>query len=241
MYEERFYRSWSASKDLVSFRAVVKETDLFISADRDFTAFACGAIKRARQDIEEYIKTYPDFKDSLTPISYDKKAPAIVRQMLYASILAGVGPMAAVAGAIAEAVGGCLLNETKQVIVENGGDIYICSKTSRTVGIFAGESVLSNKMGIELSAGDTPCGICTSSATVGPSLSFGKADAAVIYSRDCALADAAATAVGNTVKSKYDINKGLNVAKDIKGVEGALIIIGDAFGAWGKIKIVDIT
>ena len=108
--------------------------------------------------------------------------------MLSASSRTGVGPMAAVAGAIAEAVGRQLCSKTEQIIVENGGDIYILSKTARKIGIYAGDSVLSNKIGIEIAAEDTPCGVCTSSATVGPSLSFGKADAAVVYSRNCTLA-----------------------------------------------------
>lgn len=241
MYNNRFYRSWSKSDDLISFRVTVGETDLFISAEGDLTELATDAIRKTRKDIEDYIKLKPDFKESLRPLAYDENAPEVVKQMINASSKANVGPMAAVAGAVAEAVGEQLLNKTKEVIVENGGDIYISSKRPRKIGVYAGTSPLSNKIGIELLASDTPCGVCTSSATVGPSLSFGKADAAVIYSRNCALADAAATAVCNAVKSKDDINEGLKLAKDIEGVEGALIIIKDAFGAWGKIKIVDIT
>jgi len=240
-YEHRFYRLWSKSGDLVSFEVTIKETGLFVSAQADLSKQTEDAISQTRQDIEGYIRLHPKFKTTLTPLPDDKNAPQIVRQMLKASLKSGVGPMAAVAGAIAEEVGNRLLKETSQVIVENGGDIFISSKTTRRIGIFAGESPLSNKLAVEISAKDTPCGICTSSATVGPSLSFGKADAALIYSRNCALADAAATAVGNIVKSKDDIKKGLKLAEKIKGVEGALIIIKDTFGAWGSIKIVDIT
>ncbi len=241
MYEKRFYRLWSKSKNLISFEVRVKETDLFISADRDLTKEAKEAVGKSREYIEGYIKLHPNFKTSLTPLPHDKNAPEIIRQMLKAAYKAGVGPMAAVAGAIAGEVAKQLLSRTREILVENGGDIYILAKSARKIGIFAGDSPLSNKLAIEISAKDTPCGICTSSATVGESLSFGKADAAVIYSRDCALADAAATAVCNIVKSKGDIKKGINLAKGIKGVEGALIIIKDAFGAWGRIKLVDIT
>ncbi|MFH0732313.1 MAG: UPF0280 family protein [Candidatus Omnitrophota bacterium] len=238
---ERFYRSWSKSSGLVSFKAAVAETDLFISAGRDLTLEAIKAIKEARLDIEEYIRAHPYFKETLEPVPLDKAAPQIVKQMIDAGLKALVGPMAAVAGAVAEAVGRKLLGMTKEIIVENGGDIYINSKSARKIGIYAGPSPLSNKVGIEIKSEDTPCGVCTSSATVGPSLSFGRTDATVIYSRNCALADAAATAVGNIVQTKDEINDGLNLAKGIKGVEGALIIIKDAMGAWGKIKIVDIT
>ena len=241
MYTNRFYRSWSKPDNLISFRVTAGETDLFISAESDLTELATDAIRITRADIEEYIKSNPDFKESLEPLPHNEEAPEIVKQIIDASSKANVGPMAAVAGAVAEAVGRQLLSKTEQIIVENGGDIYINSKCPRKIGIYAGNSSLSNKIGIELLAEDTPCGICTSSATVGPSLSFGKADAAVIYSRNCALADAAATAVCNIVKSKDDINEGLKLVKDIEGIEGALIIIKDAFGAWGKIKIIDIS
>lgn len=240
MYNNRFYRFYSKSDDLVSFQVTVAETDLFISADKDLSRQAEAAIKSSRAGIEDYIKLHPDFKKSLIPLKYDKEAPKIVKAMMQAAERAGVGPMAAVAGAIAEAVGKKLLKESAQVIVENGGDIFISSKSARKIGIFAGESPLSEKIRIQLEALDTPCGVCTSSATVGPSLSFGKADAALIYSKNCALADAAATAVCNAVKSKEDIKKGLKLAENIKGVEGAVIIIGDALGAWGEIKIIDI-
>jgi len=241
MYNNKFYRSWSKPDDLISFRVTAGETDLFISADKDLTKQAGDAIRKARADIEEYIKSTTDFKESLEPLPHNEKAPEIVKQMMEVSSKTGIGPMAAVAGAIAEVVGKQLLSETEEIIVENGGDIFISSKCRRKIGIYAGNSPLSNKIGIELLAEDTPCGICTSSATVGPSLSFGKADATVMYSRNCALADAAATAVCNMVKSKDDINEGLKLARDIEGIEGAMIIIKDAFGAWGKIKIIDIT
>jgi len=240
LYNNRFYRSWSKSSDLISFRVIVEETDLFISADNDLTNQALVAIKNIRANIENYIKSHPDFKTNLVSLPYDKNASFVVKEMLRASSPANVGPMAAVAGAIAEAVGKQLLGKTEQIIVENGGDIFISSKIPRRIGIFAGDSTLSNKIGIEMKPSDTPCGVCTSSASVGPSLSFGSTDATLIYSRSCALADAAATAVGNIVKSKDDINKGLKLAKSIKGVEGALIIVKDALGAWGNIKIIDI-
>ena len=238
---DRFYRSWSKSDELISFRVVIEETDLFISADKDLSKEATSAIREVRADIEEYIKLHSDFKHALEPVAYDEEAPEIVKEMLNASLKSGVGPMAAVAGAVAGAVGKQLCDKTQDIIIENGGDIYMVSKVSRKIGIYAGDSVLSNKIGIEMLPENTPCGICTSSATVGPSLSFGRADAAVIYSKDCALADAVATAVCNIVKTKDDINIALKTAKAIEGVEGALIVIREAFGAWGKIKIVDIT
>jgi len=240
MHENRFYRIWSGTEGLTSFKVKVFQTDLFASADKNLTAETNIIIKSLRSDIEKYIKTRPEFESSLTPLEYDKNAPLIIRDMFKAGKAAGVGPMAAVAGAIAEHTGRGLSVYTEEIIVENGGDIYIKSKHPKKVCIYAGTSPLSGKVGIEISAADTPCGICTSSATVGPSISFGGADAAVVYSRSCALADAAATAVCNRVKSKEGIKPAIEMTKKIQGVEGVLIIIKDAMGAWGKIKIIDI-
>ena len=146
--------------------------------------------------------------------------------------------MASVAGVIAEFVGRDLLKYSDEVIVENGGDIFIKSKKKRILGIYAGNSPISNKLAIEIEGEKTPLGICTSSATVGPSLSFGKTDATVIVSKSAALADACATAIGNRVKEPGDIKSALEFAKKIKGVQGILIIFRDKLGAWGDIKIV---
>ena len=144
-----------------------------------------------------------------------------------------MGPMAAVAGAISEFVGKGLLNFSSEVIVENGGDIFMQSQSDRIAGIYAGDSPLSQKIGLKIPAEDTPMGICTSSGKIGHSLSFGKADAVVILSKDTALADAAATAVGNIVISAGDIQKGINFAKMIEGVLGVVVIVEDKLGAWG--------
>jgi hypothetical protein len=130
-----------------------------------------------------------------------------------------------------------LLQLSREVIVENGGDIYLASSKERTIGIYAGDSPLSLKIGIAISPGETPLGVCTSSGTVGPSLSFGNANAVCILSKSAALADAAATAVGNVVKGKQDISLGLGRAREIEGVLGTLIVVEEKMGVWGKIKL----
>jgi ApbE superfamily uncharacterized protein (UPF0280 family) len=145
--------------------------------------------------------------------------------------------MAAVAGAIARAVGEGLMAYSPEVIVENGGDIYLKSLQTRTVSIYAGKSPLSQRIGIRIAADDTPLAICTSSGTVGHSLSFGKADAAVAVSRSAALADAAATAIGNRVNSADDIDPALEFSSGIEGLTGAIIIIGDRIGIRGDLEI----
>ncbi len=156
--------------------------------------------------------------------------------MVQAANLCGVGPMAAVAGAIAEFVGRELLNYSSEVIVENGGDIFIKSNKERMVSIFAGESPLSQKIILKIEVQKNFIGICTSSGTVGPSLSFGEADAVTVISDSVLLADAAATALGNIIKSEEDIRKGLIYAQKIKGIKGVVIIKEDKMGLWGEIN-----
>jgi ApbE superfamily uncharacterized protein (UPF0280 family) len=150
--------------------------------------------------------------------------------------------MAAVAGAIAGRVGRDLLDrgKTGEIIVENGGDIFVATRTEARIGIFAGASPLSGKVGIVVPAGQMPVGVCTSSGTVGHSLSFGKADAVTVVAGCTALADAVATAVGNVVKEKRDIDSGLSLARDIEGISGVVIIIGDKIGAWGDIELISL-
>ena len=149
----------------------------------------------------------------------------------------GIGPMASVAGAIAEFVGSELLAFSKEIIVENGGDIYLRSLKKRLIGIYAGKSPLTGKIGLEINKEDTPLGICTSSGTVGHSLSHGRADAVIALSKSAALADAAATAIGNLIKQPGDIPDGIEFAKGIDGLLGVVIIEDDKIGLWGKVKI----
>jgi hypothetical protein len=145
--------------------------------------------------------------------------------------------MAAVAGAIAEFVGKELLEASPEVIVENGGDIFLQSQKDRTIGIYAGQSPLTGRAGLDIKGKDTPLGVCTSSGTVGPSLSLGKADAVIALSKSTALADAAATAIGNIIKNADDIPRGIERAISIKGLSGVIIIKDDKIGFWGKVEI----
>jgi len=231
------YRSRVSSTDLISFRVTVKETDLYLAALKNLHSKTLRLVQKYRAQLEEYIVRHPDFRTSLGPLPPTEDSPAIVRAMADAGPRTGVGAMAAVAGAIAEFVGKELLPFTNELIIENGGDIFISSASTRIIGIYAGESPLSGLLGIETNPGETPLGVCTSSGTVGHSLSLGKADAVVIISPSAALADAAATAVGNVVKTIDDIPTGLEQARKIDGVTGVLIIKDDKMGTWGKVKL----
>jgi ApbE superfamily uncharacterized protein (UPF0280 family) len=182
MYQPRTYRHWVKDKDLVAFTVTVNETDLYIRARSDLKRQAHKLVLKYRQMLEKYIERHPQFLTSLEPLAVTDDAPQIVAVMAEAAQKAGVGPMAAVAGAIAEAVGSELAAISPEVIVENGGDIYIKSSGKRLIGIYAGKSPLTGRVGLEIEGKDTPLGVCTSSGTVGHSLSLGKADAVIALS-----------------------------------------------------------
>jgi len=237
MYELRTYRDWVNDKELVSFSVVVKETDLHIRARRDLTAEALAATQRYRADLESYIKSHPIFLTTLRPFEVEQDAPPIVKEMADATREAGVGPMAAVAGAIAERVGKELLPYSDEVIVENGGDIFLKTLKERFIGVYAGESKFTRKIAFSIRPEETPLGVCTSSGTVGHSLSFGYADAVIVFSPSTSLADAAATAIGNRVRIAEDIPEALEFAQGLKGLRGVAIIKGDNMGVWGQIKL----
>jgi uncharacterized protein len=188
--------------------------------------------------IENYIKRYPEFARTLEPWRVSSFEPVIIGDMAVAGEKAGVGPMAAVAGAIAEHVGIDLLQYSREVVVENGGDIFLKSDVPVIVGIFAGKSRLSLRMGLRIESAGKPISICTSSGTVGHSLSLGKADAVCVVSESCCLADAAATSIGNRVKSKAHIQQAVDFGKLIEGVKGIVVIIEDEVGIWGDLKVV---
>lgn len=235
---ERTYRHNILKNDLISYQLTVRETDLFISSDVELKQAALQSVHDHRAHLEAYIAGHPEFLSALIPLKADDLAPDIVRDMLKVAQLAGVGPMAAVAGAMAQHVCLDLLSLTPNVIVENGGDIFLKCNREVKIGIFAGESPLSLKLALRIRPEDMPIGVCTSSATVGPSLSFGRADAACVKSKSASLADAAATAIANRVKKKQDIKKALQFGSQIQGVLGILIILGDEFGAWGDLELI---
>jgi hypothetical protein len=238
MREPRFYRHWIKGDDLVSFELAVKQTDLYIRSRRNLKDKALDSVLKHRASLESYIARHPVFLTTLQPYQAEAGAPAIVQEMARVSQLTGVGPMAAVAGAIAEATGRDLLAFTPEIMVENGGDIFVKISKRRVVGIYAGQSSLSQRIALEIMPRETPLGICTSSGTVGHSLSLGSADAVVVLSPSTALADAAATTLCNMVKAADDIPQAIERARSIEGLQGLVVIADDKMGVWGKVRIV---
>ena len=235
-----------------SFTAAYKESDLWIgvhpaSRSSRMEDFAAGIARSLRLELEAYIARRPEFLASLVPIAPDESAPPLARAMIAASGWAGVGPMAAVAGAVAEAVGLSLEAEfgCREIIVENGGDLRLRFEAPLELSVFAGVSPLSERVGVTIPAELSPLGVCTSSGTVGPSLSLGRADAVMVACADAAAADAWATRIGNAVSSSADIEAALKLAKEGPASAGAgrgeiasvLIVVGDKMGMVGKLPL----
>lgn len=166
------YRNLISRKDLVSFRVIVKETDLLVQAESDLSELATDLVMQHRRVIESYIERYPEFGKTLTPWDKQEPTPLIITEMAAAGKAARVGPMAAVAGAIAEQVGVELLSHSREVIVENGGDIFLKIEKPGIVAIYAGDSPLSLKVGLKLYPDGSPLGICTSSGNGWPFIEF---------------------------------------------------------------------
>jgi len=241
MFENRTYRKQHQKKGLVSFDITVKETNLNIQAQTDLTDKAIQSVLTCRNSIETYIRLFPEFATALNPLKDPGLAPKIIRDMIWAAKAANVGPMAAVAGAVAEYTGTSLLKYTREILVENGGDIFIKLDSETIFSIYAENTPFSMTSGILIKKRDKPYGICTSSGTLGHSKSFGKADAVTVLSESCPLADAVATALCNMVKKVSDIKSTIDFGKTIPGIQGIVIIKGEHIGLWGDLKLVNIS
>jgi len=238
-FQERFYRKWSSSIKLNKINVVERESDLLVLSDFVIEKkIISKSILKYRKQIESYIKKNKNFLTSLKPIKINKISPEIIKKMANAAKISGVGPMASVAGAISEYVGKDFQRKCKDLIIENGGDIFIKTSKKRLVGIYAGNSELSGKISLEIDPEDSPLGICTSSGTVGHSLSFGSADAVIVISNSAIIADCFATAIANKIKIESDIVDALKFVKIHKEIKGIVIIFKNILSAFGKIKIV---
>ena len=235
--EEHPYRKRVHPRDLISFRVLIKETDLLVSSSRDLTQQTKERVYHYRRQLEDYIRSKSDFLSTLLPFPEDPFAPEIIREMISATRMFGVGPMAAVAGAIAQFVGSDLLKHTEEVIVENGGDIFVKTKRPVTVSIFAGSSRLSDKLGLIIHPEEMPTGICTSSATVGHSLSLGTADAVCIVAQSASIADAAATALGNRITKRSKLKSVVESMRGFNDINGGVVVIGKTMATWGEIEL----
>lgn len=233
--------------EFLSYEVVYKETSLFIRSQKDFSTKILRTLVSIRKPLENYIKRHPEFLTSLKPLFLHNKVPKIVKTMIEVSQKTNTGPMSAVAGTIAEFLGYEMLkwiekqNLRKFVIIENGGDIFAYVDEDITVGIYAGEhSPFTGKLSLKISLLNQPLGICTSSGTVGRSLSFGKADAVVIVSPSASFADSLATATANLVKTEKDITAAVEFAKEFNDTLFVCIIKNRTVSFWSKTDKIEI-
>jgi uncharacterized protein len=243
-FGKRFYRERMGEGRFHSFTISCKDSDLWIGVDTEsfhseMVDYARNKLIELRYILESYIHSHPLFKTSFIPVETKKGDPSIAIEMNNAAKIAGTGPMAAVAGAFSEYIGKAIQKKFRvnEIVVENGGDIYLKLGNDLILSVFAGESPLTGKIGLEIPASYTPLGICTSAGTVGPSFSFGKADAVMIASKNTALADAFATTYGNMVKKAEDIQAALTLARLKKEILSTIIICEGEVGICGQFKI----
>ena len=243
-YQPRLYREAMGNSRWTSFRCAFRETDLWVAIDsshyhKEVERFTMDRIIFYRRVLEEHIKLHPEFRDSLTPVVAPGGVHPLITDMSDAALAAGTGPMSAVAGAMAEYICRDMLAETgaDEVIIENGGDIFMKLTAPATVAIFAGDSPLSEKIALQPVPGDTPLSLCCSSGTVGHSLSFGVADACMIACRSGALADACATAFCNRVKNPEMVREVTEQALKMREILSVVIIAGDKVGLGGTIAV----
>ena len=193
-------------------------------------------IVRLRAVLEEYIDRDPAFAASLAPLAVSDDAPAVAERMARAAERVGVGPMAAVAGTMAQLAAQAGLDAgAEEAIVENGGDIYLASPRPVVVALYAGASPLAGQLALDVQPHQMPLAVCSSSSKMGHSLSLGDCDLGTVVARDAALADAAATQAANLVRKPEDIDKALEQIAAIDGVDGVLLIQGDRIGLAGSL------
>lgn len=239
-YTERSYRSRFSDDGRRWFCVKFLESDLWIGVDSGSYRASMedevyAFLVDLRRQMDAYLLMDPQYKAALTPYDAGLEAPGILKEMSRISHKTGIGPMSAVAGAVAKHVADFL--GTKEVIVENGGDIYAKATSDMDISVFAGQSPLSEKVGLHIPAAAFPCGICTSSGTVGPSLSLGRADAMMIVCQDVLLADSYATAMANRIKTVNDLQPVIEQIQNNPEILGALAVKDDKLAVCGLYEL----
>jgi len=248
----RSYRHTCALRpDELTFQVLVAETDVRITLAKssthtpdDLVSIAREEIQKQRAFLQMWCTLYPAFQHSLVPVPLPPNvdAPDIVRQMSDAAALVGVGPFAAVAGALAFCIATQLHRVSQECLVENGGDTYLYGSKDRVVALLA-DPTNNAHMGLLIEGNSLPTSICASSATIGHSLSFGVGELAVVRARNAALADAFATDCGNRLLDASSINAVIERAKRFQehGIDGVFLQCAGQIGIWGVMPLTAIT
>lgn len=243
-YKERSYRSRFSGDERRWFCVKFLESDLWIGVDNGSYRASMeqdiyAMLVDLRRTMDAYLLMDPGYKAALVPYDAGLEAPTILKDMSRVSHRTGIGPMSAVAGAVALRVADFIKSKfnVKEVIVENGGDIYADANSDMDISVFAGQSPLSEKVGLHIPAAAFPCGICTSSGTVGPSLSLGRADAMMIVCKDVLLADSYATAFANRIQTVNDLQPVIDRIQTIPDILGALAVKDDRLAVCGLYEL----
>lgn len=240
-YTARSYRASSVRGDEKSFQALIEESDLWITCRKDVPTDlperVMQKLRELRSSLKAWMRLQPEFGPSLVPLEVPENAPQIIKSMAAGGQRFNVGPMAAVAGAVAEVIAREFVEESPEFIVENGGDIFMFSSRPRTVALLPDPANGAN-IGIKLEASLFPLSICSSSSTIGHSLSFGKGELVTVLARDAAMADAAATSLCNLLKHKGNLQKIVEFAEETPEILGLFAQCGGEMGLWGEIELV---
>ena len=216
----------------------MEQSDLYVISTGDHRAKILERLHKVRRDIKGHICLYPEFSSSLAPLEVDENSPEIVRTMAQAAALFNVGPMAAVAGAISQDICDYISPMSPDILIENGGDIFIRSTRDRIVGLLPHprEPVA---LGVRICRNETPCAVCSSSATIGHSLSLGQGDLVTVRAASGAVADAAATALCNILRTKKSLSRIRKMRNELenKGITGVLAQMGHDLMVWGNMEL----
>lgn len=253
VYEVRSYRDGMGTGRFRSFELEVGETDLWLGFDaRSAQGLSPSSVldelgrlvRRLRNEIIAYAEYCPSFLTSYQPVQAiimpdGRGTPKLIETMLAAGRLANVGPMASVAGAIAEAVGRYCKERwgLAEIVVENGGDLYVDVASPLSVQVMAPSSPLSGKVAVRVVPEICPVGVCTSSGTVGHSHSYGRADAMMVVCKDAATADAWATAWGNKIQGPGDIQDVCERIRNVGDILAAIVVVADKLGLCGSLEV----
>lgn len=234
---ERFYRNWVSPKARHRFDVVVDQTDLAVTCSQPLRGAARQAVVEAREQVLSAIAKQREFGTSLEPVEVPEDFPPLARAMAEAARCWSVGPMAAVAGAIAEYVGRRLAREADHVVVENGGDAFVISSEPLCFALYAGSaSPFADRVTFTVRP-NAGLGVCTSSGRVGPSLSFGQADAVVAVSPSAAFADAAATSLANRIRAAGDVGPLVESERRSGALSGLIACCAEKLGAFGDVEL----
>jgi ApbE superfamily uncharacterized protein (UPF0280 family) len=237
--EDRYYRSVIDTARWTSFRTRVETTDLLIRAGKDLSVKAEQIVKELRGEIRKHIGMQEEFLTSYSPVKRLPRRPEIINNMYRASELTDTGPMASVAGAIAESLGNLLLQETEEIIIENGGDVWLKVTEPVLINILSKSVYFHDNIILKIYPDKTPCGICTSSGKIGYSFSYGRADSATVISGDAAFADAAATGACNLITNEDSLMDALAYCMKMEKTRGTVLIFRDRMALQGDIELAD--